>query len=62
MKPLPPLENQMIYSWIWQKLPGKKFLKTLVALAIATIIVAGLFLWAFPAIESAFIESPVIAP
>ncbi|MFZ1362480.1 MAG: hypothetical protein WAS05_06035 [Candidatus Nanopelagicales bacterium] len=41
-----------MYSWIWDKLPGPKPVKLLIALVIFLIVVAVLFQWVFPWVDS----------
>lgn len=41
-----------MYSWIWEKLPGPKLVKLLIALVLFAIVVAVLFLWVFPWVDS----------
>ncbi len=41
-----------MYSWMWNKLPGPTFVKLLIALVLLVIVVAILFLWVFPWVDS----------
>lgn len=40
-----------MYAWMWRHLPGPTPLRAALAIAIVTAIVAGLFLFGFPALD-----------
>lgn len=41
-----------MYSWIWSKLPGPTAVKLLIALVVFVAIVAVLFQWVFPWVDT----------
>ena len=41
-----------MYSFIWSKLPGPTVVKLLIALVLFAAVVAALFLWVFPWIDT----------
>ncbi|WP_188079042.1 hypothetical protein [Actinotalea subterranea] len=40
----------MMYAWLWRALPGPRWLRLLLLLALAVAVVAACFTWVFPAI------------
>lgn len=41
-----------MYAWIWEHLPGPRWARILLAVALAGLVVAALFGWVFPWLES----------
>lgn len=42
----------MIYPWIWRHLPGPPWARVVIAALLVSIVVIGLFEWAFPWVSS----------
>jgi hypothetical protein len=51
-----------MYSWLWRSLPGPVLARALQALLLALAVVAALFLWVFPWVESQLPYSDVTVP
>ena len=49
-----------MYSWIWKKLPGPKWLRAVQAAVLISALVALLFLVIFPAAD-AFFQDPTLS-
>lgn len=49
-----------MYRWIWNKLPGGKLLKSIQALVLLGLVLAGLFWFVFPALDQLFIAPPTL--
>ena len=49
-----------MYRWIWNKLPGNRWLKVAQALALIGLLVALLFLVVFPQLDLIFIAPPTL--
>ncbi len=39
-----------MYGWLWRRLPGPVWVRTIIALVLAGAVVVALFGWVFPAI------------
>lgn len=49
-----------MYRWIWNKLPGRKALKTLQVAALLALLIALLFGVVFPQLDLIFIAPPTL--
>jgi hypothetical protein len=51
-----------MYAWLWRTLPGPLAVRAVQALVLLTAVVAALFLWAFPWVESQLPYNDVTVP
>jgi hypothetical protein len=40
-----------MYGWIWRHLPGNTWMRAVISLVLALVVVFALFEWVFPAVE-----------
>ena len=50
----------MIYRWIWQHLPGNKWVKSAMSVLLLIGLIAILFIFVFPVVDSLFESDPRI--
>lgn len=50
-----------MYSWIWKKLPGPKWLKAIEALLLIGLVVAALLLFVFPMIDGVLQDPTIVS-
>lgn len=51
-----------MYVWIWRHLPGPRLARAAQSLVLAGLVVAALFLWVFPEVESRLPYQDVTVP
>ena len=51
-----------MYAWMWRTLPGPLAVRTMQALVMLAAVVAALFLWVFPWVESQLPYNDVTVP
>jgi hypothetical protein len=47
-----------MYSWLWRVLPGKKPIKLVQVVLVSAIVLAGLYYFAFPWLDSVLYTEP----
>jgi hypothetical protein len=48
-----------MYLWLWRKLPGKWWLKSLITLALIAGLLAVMYFWFFPWLDATWFQEPV---
>jgi hypothetical protein len=49
-----------MYAWIWKKLPGKRFTKTLQAVILVASVMAALWLFVYPYVQYLLTVDPSV--